>query len=287
MDNCIERGTTFIWKNARLLERAVFEYRLLHGSPGRILRILQTYQNDDGGFGHALEPDLRTPESQALFTEFALRTLYECNLRESAMTSRVCDFLTQHASLATGIPMITPYSARYPRASHWNNPANAQPSFDMMVGLVGLCNWQGVSHPWLASATETCLEYITTSAYGDAHAILNAFCLLESLPQDGRVTRLYSKLARELDTARFFNWEVPITTYGLTPLDYALTPNSYCRRIFTDTQICGHLDELASQQQEDGGWPILWEPPSEMALLEWRACITVKGLAVLRAYGRI
>ena len=33
MNEILEKGTAFIWENARLLERAVFEYRFLGGSP--------------------------------------------------------------------------------------------------------------------------------------------------------------------------------------------------------------------------------------------------------------
>ena len=59
----LEKGENFIWENARLLERAIFSYHFYSGSDIRILEILKTYQNEDGGFGHALEPDLRTPDS--------------------------------------------------------------------------------------------------------------------------------------------------------------------------------------------------------------------------------
>lgn len=140
----LERGTNFIWENARHLERAVFDYHFRDGSPKRISDILRTYQNDDGGFGHALEPDLRAPDSQPLFAEFALRTLYECKLRDPERAYRACDFLARHADLKQGIATIFPSSQRYPRAGHWNNPASQQPSFDRLTSLVGLANWQGV-----------------------------------------------------------------------------------------------------------------------------------------------
>ena len=70
------KGKDFIWNNARSLERAIFARRFCAGSGKRILEILRNDQNPDGGFGHALEPDLRAPDSQPLFVEFALRTLY-------------------------------------------------------------------------------------------------------------------------------------------------------------------------------------------------------------------
>ena len=177
----LENGMTFVWKYARLLERAIFEYHFCDGSSARIVDILRTYQNADGGFGHALEPDLRAPDSQPLFAEFALQTLYANRLRDMALANRICDFLLAHADLKQGIPTIFPSSQNYPRAPHWSNPAASQPSVDRLAGLVGLVNWQGVLHPWLREAVAVCLQRTAAIEYHDAHTILTAFCLLESL----------------------------------------------------------------------------------------------------------
>lgn len=281
----LEKGTHFIWETARHLERAIFAYRFDSAPATRILQILQSYQNDDGGFGHALEPDLRAPDSQPLFVEFALHTLYECNLRDVPLATKVCDFLAKHADLHQGIPTIFPSARQFPRAPHWHNPAAEAPSFDRLTGLVGLVHWQGVQHPWLEAAVAACLANVETAHYTDAHTILTAFCLIESLPQTAKVDALFQKLAQELSTANFFWAETPVTGYGLTPLHFAPTPHAYCRRLFTDAQIESHLQELAAQQEADGGWPIAWEPPSLMARCEWRAHRTVNALSTLRSYG--
>ena len=39
-------------------------------------------------------------------------------------------------------------------------------------------------------------------------------------------------------------------------------------------------------EQDDGGWPLSWTPPSPASELEWRGIETVTALRVLRAYGR-
>lgn len=283
----LENGTDFIWENARHLERAIFAYRFANGPSARILQILSSYQNEDGGFGHALEPDLRAPESHPLFVEFALHTLYACNLRDAVLAGKVGDFLAQHADLQQGIPTLFPSARSFPRAPHWHSPAAEAPSFDRLTGLVGLLQWQGIAHPWLPRAVAACLENVTTAHYTDAHTILTAFCLLESLPQTPQIEALFHKLAQELLTANFFLLATPVKGYGLTPLDFAPTPQSYCRRLFTDGQITAHLQALAAQQQADGGWPIAWDPPGAMARCEWRGQRTVHALSALRAYGFI
>jgi hypothetical protein len=287
MEAAFEKGSRFIWENARLLERAIFEYFFLDGSPDRIRSILRLYQNKDGGFGHAIEPDLRTPFSQPVFVEFALRTLYDCQIRDEELANRACDFIARHADLEQGIAMSFPSAQDYPHAPHMGSPSAQQPSMDRLIGLVGLLNWQRSSHPWLKGAVETCLANIISYPFDDAHTILTSFCLIESVSPERPVKRIFEKLASDLHKAHFICWEVPVNTYGLTPLSFAPRPDSFCRKIFTDEQINAHLDDLLLRQQPDGGWPILWQPPSDMARQEWRAQWSLQALASLRAYGRI
>ena len=203
------------------------------------------------------------------------------------MAYRACDFLASQADLGRGIALLFPSSQRYPRADHMTHPSSQQPTMDRLIGLVGLVNWQGVDHPWLRGAVEACLKSIPSANIKDAHTLLTAFCLVESVAHERPVDQLFDNLAKDLMLADFFCLEAPVKTYGLTPLTFAPSPGSFCRRIFSDAQIEAHLDDLLSQQQPDGGWPILWNPPSEMARCEWRAQRTVQALATLRAYGRI
>jgi len=279
-----EKAANFIWRNGRLLERKIFEYSFGGGSKSGVLAAIKAYQNEDGGFGHALEPDVRTPESQPLYVEFGLRTLYDTKIRDSELAYQVCEYVLRHADLNEGIATITASSGSFPRAAHWNHPSSEQASFSRLTGLIGLLIWQGIKHPWLDQAVESCLHDISSKSYGDSHTILNAFCLLESLPQTDEIKKLYAKLSDDLFRADFFRLEALSKAYGLTPLDFSPTSDSYCRRIFSDQTIQDHLAALESQQEEDGGWQIQWEPPSEMARLEWRAYKTLNSLLTLKSY---
>jgi hypothetical protein len=287
MNKILELGASFIWQNARLLERAIFELNFHNGSPARILEILHAYQNDDGGFGHALEPDLRCPESQPLFVEFALRTMYDCNQRDAGIADAAFEFLSRHADLKNGIPLVFPSYRQYPHAAHMDSPYAWQPSMERLTSLVGLLSWQRISHVWMSKAVEACIEFAVNNRFTDVHTILNAFCLLEALSAEQPVDQLFKRFAEDLARSNYYCAEVPVTDYCLTPLNFAMTPGSYCRRIFTDAQIEAHLTELERQQEEDGGWPIKWDPPEGTSRMEWRAYKTVAALSTLRAYGRL
>ncbi|MFO7742262.1 MAG: hypothetical protein R6X31_08115, partial [Anaerolineae bacterium] len=71
------RARAFLKAQARPLDRALFEYRFEGATADRVVAKLAQYQNADGGFGHALEPDVRTPSSSALATGIGLTVLKE------------------------------------------------------------------------------------------------------------------------------------------------------------------------------------------------------------------
>ena len=73
----------------------------------------------------------------------------------------------------------------------------------------------------------------------------------------------------------------------MSPLDLAPQATSRWRALFTGAQIDAHLDRLQKNQQDDGGWPITWDPPSEAARCEWRGIVTLGALRTLTSYGRL
>lgn len=283
-----DKAANFIWTHGRLLERKVFEYKFNGGAAEGVLSALRAYQNPDGGYGNALEPDLRAPGSQPLFIEFALRLLHEYKLRDPEAAKRVCDYLSEIASLEEGVPSILASSRPFPKAGHWDHPHAEEPSIDRLTGIVGLLAWQGISHPWLDQAIARSLQHLEESDYTDAHTILTAFVLLEAVAdKNPKADSMFIKLSAELLHADFLCLDASSDQYGLSPLEFAPSPNAYCRSLFADTVIEDHLNKLMTTQQEDGGWAVAWEPPGETALYEWRAHVTLKNLSILRAYGRI
>ena len=91
-----DQARAFIKTQARPLDRALFEHRFEGASADLVTAELAHFQNDDGGFGHALEPDLRTPTSSALATEVGLRTLEELGYAsDHAMVAGAVRFLLE------------------------------------------------------------------------------------------------------------------------------------------------------------------------------------------------
>ena len=78
---------------ARLLERLLFAVRFEGAEPAAVGRLISAYQNTDGGLGHALEPDIRSPESQPLFVAVGLQALHDAGWRDQDLAMRLCLFL--------------------------------------------------------------------------------------------------------------------------------------------------------------------------------------------------
>ncbi|MEW5660474.1 hypothetical protein ABGT92_34965, partial [Streptomyces cinereoruber] len=62
----LARAERFVWLTARVLEQRRFAYHFQRGGADQVETALTAYLNEDGGYGHALEPDLRGPVSQPL-----------------------------------------------------------------------------------------------------------------------------------------------------------------------------------------------------------------------------
>lgn len=84
----------FILQSARPLEQALYRYHFESGTKEDVLKQFETFQNSDGGFGHALEPDLRAPESSALATSVALNILRELETPPQTSVGQECDCLS-------------------------------------------------------------------------------------------------------------------------------------------------------------------------------------------------
>ena len=99
---------TFIWLDARLVDRQRYLALYKNGDPEAVVRALEPYQNPDGGFGHALEPDGRGPDSQPLHVHAALLMLDEVGRFTSPMVRRAIEYLAAVTTPDGGVPAILP-----------------------------------------------------------------------------------------------------------------------------------------------------------------------------------
>src|SRR4051794_4488580 len=98
----------FILANGRLLERHRMAMLLHDGAVSPVLATLRGYRNADGGFGHALEPDVRTPESEPASTLHALEVLAEAGAVDDPMVGEAVAWIGRIAGSDGGVPFVMP-----------------------------------------------------------------------------------------------------------------------------------------------------------------------------------
>jgi len=285
----LDRASDFIWRNARLLDRLLFEHRLSGGSNEDVVHALRAYQNDDGGFGNALEPDLRGPISQPIHVEMAFRVLNEIGTAPPELVARACSYLVSVSGEEGGVPAILPNVARYPRAEHWQPHAWIADALNPTAMLAGLLHALHVGHSWLDRADAFCWRRLAETKPGSGPELAAVYCFLNNAPDRRRAVQVAEDVADAIPSAGFFALDPEDHTgeYALTPLHLAPTPDAMAAALFAPELLDAHLDHLVEQQQEDGGWPVTWDPPSDGALLEWRGRVTVDALVTLQNYRRI
>src|SRR5258708_603792 len=110
----LKSAADFIWRNSRLLERTMFAHAFHGGSADAVSAAVLAYRNVDGGFGNAMEPDVRAPNSMPLHCEIALRALQEAGFRDARIATGVCDFLATIAETDGRVPIVTAKIRDYP-----------------------------------------------------------------------------------------------------------------------------------------------------------------------------
>ena len=282
----LARCPGFMATHARLLDRRRFE--LLHGgSPAAVLAALDGYRNPDGGYGHGLEPDLRSPESQPGGALHALEALREAGSGPTALP--LLDWLTSISLPDGGIPFALPVTAPDGVAPFWRDADPKVSSLQITAcvltnaGRLGAVDAAVAEHPWIGGATRYCLAAIEALTEAP-HAIELVFALqlLEVVP-DGR--GLLGHLAKWVPADGRLAVAGGIEGETLHPIDVAPYPGPV-RELFPADQVAADLDRYADGQQDDGGWTVGFGSFSPAAALEWRGYETVKAVPLLRGNGR-
>ncbi|MFJ8587985.1 hypothetical protein ACIRD2_25515 [Streptomyces sp. NPDC093595] len=293
----LTRAEHFVWLTARVLEQRRFAYHFLGGAADSVEAALTAYLNDDGGYGHALEPDLRGPVSQPLHAAHALRVLDSIGRCGGLRVERVCRYLTEVSTHEGALPALHPSLRGYPFAPFL--PLVDDPPSDLLATgpVVGLLHRNQVWHAWLFRATDFCWAAVEGLEKSHPYEIQAAVAFLDGVPDRARAEAAADRLGRlvrdqklaVLDPAHKAAYPVPpgyAPDEHHFPHDYARVPDSLARRWFTDAEMERSLDHLAAEQQEDGGWPVHWRRWAPGTALEWRPILTIEALRTLRAHGR-
>jgi hypothetical protein len=301
-----QRAREFLGNQARPLDRTLFEHRFGGAHADAVLAELARFRNPDGGFGRALEPDVRTPSSSALCTGIALTVLREmdCPGDHPLVAGAVQFLLSTFDEDERGWRVIPQDANDYPHAPWWHDEAGslARTFDDFKIiprsQIVGLLNYYAKNVPagWLAALTEEtasailALEEEAFGGGGDSLCYALSLAETEALGQPTRdaLVRRLRALSDKIVCRDPEKWG----EYCASPLKVAPSPESAVAELLR-ADLQRQLDYQIDRQRPDGAWDPTWTwgdsytKTWQRAKQEWRGHLTLEMLTTLRAFERI
>ncbi|MFD4676911.1 hypothetical protein ACFWNN_44850 [Lentzea sp. NPDC058450] len=273
----IGQARNFLWHNARTLEQRWFEHAFDGGRAEHVVSAVLAYRNDDGGYGHGLEPDHRGPTSQPLHALRALQVFLDIGTPEHA--AGILTWL--NATCPDGsVPFGMSTSKDHPKAP-WVQ-ADDQGGLLLTSQIAAALHALEAADPWLDRATDYCWQEIEKLEQTHPYELRGAAMFLDEVPDRARAELAAQRLKQLTPSTEGY-----AEGEGLAPHEFAQRPTSLARAWFTEEALVKDLDELHNAQQEDGGWDFHFPAFTPIVNFEWRSIATVDALLTLRRYGRI
>jgi hypothetical protein len=282
-----DAAADFLAGHARVLDKRVFERLFQSGGPAPVRDAIAAYRNDDGGFGHALEPDCRTAASQPAAVEMALRLMDTADAWDERLVKDACDWLVSVGPPEGGVTFVFPSVAQGPHAPWWVAPEGNPPSPIQTGQIAGALYERGFAHPWRDGATTVMWNLIDALTEPNGYEMFGVLAFLQHVPDRARAKAAFDRVGPLLLRQGLVTLDPDAAGEVQGPLDFAPLPDSIARPLFDDATIAAHLDHLAAAQLDDGGWMFNWMDWSPGATADWRGFLTVDAIRVLHANGRL
>ena len=299
---------TWIYRNARPLELAMWQNIFENGKQDAVLAALKFYQNDDGGFGNALEPDSWNPNSSPYATLYAINIIKNLNfidLRHPILRGIIRFLENDSFCLDSGWLFNTSSNDKYAHAPWWGYDEQA-----IQVEHIGVtAEIAGFILKFIDNGSElykkalrisnTFFEKLELQDHFDEMGI-NGYCvLLDSIQQAGLTHKYdYESLLKTIKRFVFDSIEKDTTKwvdYVAKPSNYIVSPQSI---FYEDNKeiVSKELDYLIETKPADGVWNITWswfdnneKYAKEFAISEnwWKGVKVLETIQFLKNFDRL
>ncbi len=300
----LSKARDYVYAHARPLDLARWKFHFENGSQADVLTCLLAFQNPDGGFGHALEPDCLNPHSSPIQTWRAMEILTEIGLddRMHPMIRKIIRYLQSGDGFdekAAQWRFQVPTNNDYPHAIWWEFHADKltfkyNPSAYLAGFILRYGDTQSSLYEKARKMAQQAFDFLKKTETLDGDSLrcfigLYTFLSQEKMPAVLPLPELkrliVSKIDKEICTDP--------SKYGV---EYVTLPSKF----FPDKSapfIEGHealiqkeIDVLPSLQKEDGAMDIYWRwgtdyPEFETARTWWRSDLTIRSFVFYRNFG--
>ena len=258
----IDKAKRYVFSQGRLLDRQLFAYFFANGTERACLKALLAYQNDDGGFGNGLEPDLSCPDSSMIGAETALYTLELLDSRDEGIIGDITNWIKTNQRDDGTISHPPKSLFDYPHQPWWEAPDK-----ERILALAGMLNKLGYQNQAFYEKVRSFYRK-TSWPEGDIYYSYPFFTYLKYC---GKGTEDRAQLARLIERLPTFLDEHK----GFFPLFNRLW---YQAADFVEDELRAQVAmNLANSMQDDGGFE---NPYPDLPW--WRPIHTVDGLILLR-----
>lgn len=289
------RAREFIFKNARPLDRSLFEYLFEDGTREAVVEELRKYQNSDGGYGQGLESDIRLQASSPIVTSVGLQ--YCKNIDASADEDIVSEAIQYLISTYDQDHGYWPYTFLdvndEPHARWWNleevKPPTEESWANPNAELAGyVYRYKSLVPDELISSVEKrLLTNIKNTNY--INGLYKVMCW-ERAYRDfpNQIQTMVSKMIH-----RTFEKDIPYTQDDMGEIRiFWLAPDSESILMSYQDNVYDLMRQEIENQADDGGWWPTWkwgqyEDVWPIAEKEWAGKMTLGCLRAMTKLGLV
>lgn len=293
----------FILKNARPLDMARWNYLFENADKQDVIKTLKAYQNADGGFANALEPDCWNAKSTPMQTWVATRIIKEINLENKShpMIKGILEYLASGDEFDghrwNGLNAVATNND-YPHAPWWTYTQNHELGYNPTASLIGFI--------LKYAEKESDFYRLACNLAKEAYAYFENNFPLESMHEAACFVELYEDM-KECDCHTLFNLErfkgliqeqiKQLITYNTERwnIDYVCKPSLFITNKLSDfyldnKDICSFECEfIREHQNKDGTWHITWnweDYPEQWTISEnwWKSDVIIKNIKYIKEF---
>lgn len=301
------RIKTWVHRNARDIELSLWSFYFENGCREDIISALSFYQNEDGGFGNALEPDNWNPNSTPYTTLYAISILKDIEFVDlnHPIYRGIFKYLNSEKDLmAYGWRFNVPSNDNFPHAPWWNfnEEANLIESIGVTAGLCAFILKYADQNSMLYQKAVLLVNnlintMLTGKNFGDMGSgsyieLIDALKTLNFGDYDYASIQLrLNELVKNSIEHDVSKWQY----YGVRPSNYIKSPESIYYHENKEI-VEQELKYLVETIPEDDVWGITWswfnnnvKYAKEFAVSEnwWKSNKAIEKLRFLRNFGYV
>ena len=294
-----ELARNFVYKNARPLDMARWLFLFEKGSKQDVPQFLASYQNADGGFGHALEPDCWSPYSSPVQTWTATQIIKEINFEEKdhPIIQGILNYLSSGKNFDGHTWANTiPTNNDYPHAPWWSYDPAPEANYNPTASLIGFilkfADKDSQLFETARALTQEANAYFTSHYPLDAmHTVACFVDLYEYLKESGS-----EDLVDMIEFKRLLQAQIQhVVTYDTSKwaVEYVCKPSLFINSKSSDfyqenEDVCDYECAFLTKTQEtDGTWAVTWgwaDSPEEWHISKnwWKSDLIIKNVKFLK-----